>query len=88
MMTEEFSSGRCRTCGTAVGIEDGMRQDFCECDPWCESCGRQFRSECSKRICDDCLEEEIAKEFSEEFLKTLSGKQFSLLLKDVARRFG
>jgi len=87
MMTERFSAGRCSRCGTVVGSENGMRQDFCGCDPWCESCGRQFRTGYSRLICDDCLEEEIAKEFSEEFRKTLSGKQMSLLFRDFARRF-
>jgi hypothetical protein len=84
-MTENFSVSRCRACGSRVGFEDGMRQDLCECDPWCESCGRQFMG--SGRLCQRCIEEMVEREFSEEFLKTLSHKQMTLLLRDISRRF-
>jgi hypothetical protein len=86
-MTEVFSSGRCNRCGMPVGFEDGMRMDFCDCDPRCESCGRQFSVGISKFVCDECLEEEVREEFSEEFLNTLSCSQMRLLLRDFARRY-
>jgi hypothetical protein len=87
VMTEKFSAGGCRKCGTPVGFEDGAKQNACDCDARCESCGRPFAGGHSRLICDECLEEEIEREFSEEFLNTLSGRQFSLLLRDFARRF-
>ncbi len=87
-MTEVFSSGRCAKCGCSVGFEDGRRQDFCRCDPACESCGRQFFPGVSDLLCDGCVEEEIEKEFSKEFLDRVSGKQMCLLMRDFARRFG
>jgi ribosomal protein L34E len=86
-MTERFSAGSCRKCGATVGFENGVRQDTCRCDPQCEACGRQFLRGVSGYVCDDCLEEEIAKEFSQEFLSTLSGKQFGLLMRDFTKRY-
>jgi len=86
-MTEKFSVSRCYKCGARVGLEDGIRQDPCECGPLCESCGRRFVRGFSKLVCDDCIEEEVMKEFSEAFLKSLSAKQMSLLFKEFARRF-
>ena len=86
-MTEIFSSGRCNKCGMPVGFEDGMRMDFCDCDPRCELCGRQFSRGLSKFVCGECLEKEAAEEFSDEFLKALTHNQMRLLLKDFARRY-
>jgi hypothetical protein len=86
-MTEKFSVGRCRRCGAPLCFEDGIRQDFCECDPRCESCGRQFVPGFSPLACDECVEEEVAREFSEEFLRALGREQWRLLCKEIARRF-
>jgi len=98
-MTEKFSAARCERCGSQVGFEDGIRQDFCLCDPWCECCGRQFipgggtpRARATSpatpgsRICERCVEEEIGKDFSGEFLKSLSAAQMALLIRDISRR--
>lgn len=86
-MTEHFSTARCRKCGASVGFENGVRQDACSCDPKCEMCGRPFVRAVSTHVCDDCLETEIAKAFSREFLDTLSGKQSHLLMRDFAKQY-
>ena len=98
-MTEKFSVGRCERCSSRVGFEDGIRQDFCLCDPWCERCGRQFiprgaslaaratsPATGGSRICERCVEEEMGRAFSEEFLKSLSAAQMALLIRDISRR--
>ncbi len=88
-VTQEFSDARCEKCGGCVGFEDGMRQDFCLCDPWCACCGRQFIASPGtpgERICDRCNEEEVVRTFSDEFLKSLNRKQMSLLARDISRK--
>jgi hypothetical protein len=94
-VTEKFSAGRCDRCGCRVGFEDGIRQDFCLCDPRCACCGRQFIPACGRGggafpereaagVCGQCVEEEVVKRFSEEFLNSLNRNQMSLLIRDVA----
>ncbi len=88
-MTEQFSAGRCDRCGSRLGYEDGIRQDLCLCDPWCERCGRQFiRSPHTRgaRICDECVDKEITEMFSEEFLTSLSADQMAGLMREVQRQ--
>lgn len=96
-VTEKFTVARCGNCGGRVGFEDGVKQDFCLCDPWCECCGRQFVAaragaratspgRSGARICDECIEEEIIEMFSEEFLKALSAAQMAALIRDISRR--
>lgn len=86
-MTETFSTARCHKCGTTVGFEDGVRQDACSCDPECDVCGRQFVPAFSRYVCDDCIEKDIVKAFSREFLNTLTRKQSHLLTRDFAKRY-
>jgi len=88
-VTEKFSAARCQHCGARVGFEDGIRQDFCLCDRSCACCGLSFIPSAGRgsgRLCDGCIEEEIVETFSEEFLKSLSREQMSLLIRDISRR--
>jgi hypothetical protein len=90
-VTEKFSAGRCEECGSSVGFEDGQRQNLCLCDPWCECCGRQFiapSGESGDLICGKCIEEEIARMLSEEFLNSLSRRQLQLLVRDISKKWG
>ncbi len=85
-MSEEQFVGECKACGRPVQWHDGERTTTCDCDPWCEVCGRRFvRSRVTPRrlACDACVEREIRDRFSRNFLISLSEDQRALLTVDV-----
>ncbi len=87
-MTQVHSGGTCSICGERVAFEDGMRQTICECDPWCESCGRQYIGRAlleEASLCPECAEEEMNGWFSRAFLDCLSCSQRSALMREVRR---